>query len=79
MLDYCVTPEGDFSDFCTRVRRLLPEHGHLPEAKVLPWKWAGSWAAATNDMKKTPTKTPTKTQKLPPKSIKTPTEERNKG
>ena len=33
MLDYCVTPEGDFSNFCTRVRRLLPEHGHLPEAK----------------------------------------------
>ena len=33
MAECTVTDEGDYKGFCSRVSRLLPEHGHLPEAK----------------------------------------------
>lgn len=35
MVDYGVIGEDDFLEFCERVRRLLPSHGHLPIAKEL--------------------------------------------
>ncbi len=33
LVEYEVQQAGDYSGFCARVRTLLPEHGHLPEAK----------------------------------------------
>ena len=33
MEQYEVQPSGDYQGFCARVRRLLPTHGHLPDAK----------------------------------------------
>ena len=33
MAEYGVIDEKDYHGFCTRVRRTLPAHGHLPEAK----------------------------------------------
>lgn len=35
LLDKNLTHEDDFSGFCERVKRLLPEHLHLPEPKEL--------------------------------------------
>lgn len=35
LLDKTLIEEGDFSGFCDRVKRLLPEHKHLPEPKEL--------------------------------------------
>ena len=35
MEQYEVQPTGDYQGFCARVRRLLPTHGHLPDAKEL--------------------------------------------
>lgn len=35
MVDQEVAEEGDLASFCSRVCRLLPEHGHLPVAKEL--------------------------------------------
>jgi SOS-response transcriptional repressor LexA len=35
LLDHELTEKGDFDGFCKRVRRLLPEHEHLPTAKEM--------------------------------------------
>ena len=35
LLDKSLTAEDDFKVFCDRVKRLLPEHKHLPEPKEL--------------------------------------------
>ena len=35
MADYGVAEDGAISNFCERVKRLLPEHGHLPTSKEL--------------------------------------------
>ena len=35
MVEYEVQERGDYSGFCGRVRALLPQHGHLPEAKEI--------------------------------------------
>lgn len=35
LLDKSLTPEDDFKGFCDRVKRLLPEHDHLPEPKEI--------------------------------------------
>ena len=35
MVDYEVAAQNDIPAFCARVRRLLPNHGHLPDAKEL--------------------------------------------
>lgn len=35
LLDKKLTEEDDFQGFCDRVKRLLPDHGHLPEPKEL--------------------------------------------
>lgn len=35
MVDYGVAEEGDVQEFCERVKRLLPDHTHLPVAKEL--------------------------------------------
>ena len=35
LLDKSLIPEDDFKGFCDRVKRLLPEHDHLPEPKEI--------------------------------------------
>lgn len=35
MVDYVVIGKDDYTDFCERVKRLLPDHGHLPIPKEL--------------------------------------------
>ena len=35
LLDKELTPKDDYTGFCNRVRRVLPDHGHLPDPKEL--------------------------------------------
>jgi len=35
LLDKTLTEENDFLNFCDRVKRLLPDHKHLPDPKEL--------------------------------------------